>query len=111
VNVPSDGTERATYNGLMMVSLVPKTTSNALGTGYTVQTLSSVPLRQGPGSNFLTLSTASSGATGTVVEHDLNGIWAKGDNWWLIDVAGNEGWAPQSALQSLTAAGDVWKLY
>ena len=110
VNNPSDGGERAVCNGLMMVALQPKETSIAFITGETVKTNSSVSVRLGPGTNFGILATVASDERGDIVSHTLNGVLAKGSNWWKCRFGSVEGWCEVSKLEYTTSA-KVWNIY
>jgi hypothetical protein len=102
VNQPSDGSERATHNGLMMVSVQPKVQSTMLQATDSVLAQELFSLRLGPGDNFKSVATIGQGEMGTVLTHDLSGVMATGDHWWLCDLGGEIGWAPASALIQLT---------
>lgn len=97
-NVPSDGSERAVVNGLVMCNVAPKLTSTLFGAGATVKTSSSVTMRTGPGTNYGSMGTVASGTTGTVVSHSLNGVYAKGSYWWNCTFGSNTGWVAQNYL-------------
>lgn len=109
-NNPSDGSERWVANGLMMISLKPKLTSTAFHSGETVKTISSTGLLLGPGTNFGSIATLPAEQYGTIVDHSLNGIYAKGQYWWKCNFDGNEGWVSQNVLES-TATATEWELY
>jgi len=104
-NVPSDqdanhvpGVERAVCNGVMMVNLAPKAVSTVFKNGETVTASVAANIRLGPGTNYGIYSTVSGGVQGTVVEHALNGIYAKGHFWWKCNFGGTIGWIAESLL-------------
>jgi hypothetical protein len=117
-NNPSDYTgERSVANGLMMINLLPKAQSSAFSLGAEVRTKSLAYLRLGPGSNYGSMATLSAGDEGTVVEHALNGIYAKGQYWWKCSF-NPEGWVAEDDLELVpgptpppTEATANWHLY
>ena len=109
-NQPSDGSERATTNGLLMVQMLPKQQSLAFPSGQKVKTIVSTPLRLGPGPNYISIATISTGTEGIIVNHSLNGTFAKGEYWWKCQFGSNIGWIPGDQLVSATSA-NAWKVY
>lgn len=97
-NSPSDGSERAVANSFMMVNVLPKQQTTTFTSGQQVTTNASASLRLGPGTNYGVLATISSGTTGTVQSHAMNGVLAKGYNWWKVSFSGNVGWVAESLL-------------
>ena len=110
MNVPSDGcgNERAVPNGLMMCVRNPKSQSTSFNVGDSVSTGANTTMRTGPGSNYLTVTSSSqtSNKTGTVLDHSLRGINAKGANWWRCTINTYTGWVPHSNL-TRTANGNL----
>lgn len=102
VNNPSDGSERAVTNGIMMVNILPKAQSTRFSVGQTVVTTTTTNVRLGPGTNYAVLTTVPAGASGTVLNHSLNGVLAKGYNWWKVDFSGTKGWVAESLLSGCT---------
>lgn len=100
VNVPSDGSERATVNGLMMVAAQPLSKTLTFSGGAPVKTIASTPVRTGPGLNYPVLTTAGANQAGTIISHSMNGARASGQNWWLFSYGSTSGWVPESSLQS-----------
>lgn len=98
VNNVSDGSERAVCNGVLMVNVLPKQQSPTFNEGQTVTTATSASLRLGPGTNYGLRSTISAGQTGTVQGHSINGVLAKGYNWWKVNFSGTVGWVAESTL-------------
>jgi len=98
MNNPSDGSERAVANGMLMCNLVAKSQSTTFSANDAVRTTASANVRQGPGTNYAVLATVASGTSGTVLSHNLNGVAAKGDNWWKVDFNGTVGWVPESVI-------------
>jgi hypothetical protein len=102
VNNPSDGSERAVANGMMMVVVEPREQSTAFATGNIVWSTSSIGARLGPGSNYAVLSTIPANAQGTIQAHfnNLDGVLATGSYWWKVAFGGVVGWVPEEALTS-----------
>jgi len=105
VNNPSDGSERATYNGMMFTSLQAPSYSTTFSAGQAIQTNKSTTLYLGPGSNFCTRATLSQGQTGNIISHSQNGILTKSKNWWKCSIGGMEGWIAESDLQAQPLPG------
>jgi hypothetical protein len=97
-NVPSDGSPRAVANGLMMVNLQPKQVSTVFTSGQTVTTSGSANFRLGPGTDYYAFTSLAQGVQGTVVSHQLNGVYAKGYYWWKCNFSGTTGWIAESLL-------------
>lgn len=104
VNSPSDGRERAVANGLMMVQVQPPQFSNAFEPRQQVQARELIDLRLGPGENFYGPFDVQQGEVGTLLSHpkELEGVYARGENWWFVDFGGREGWVIESGIQALT---------
>lgn len=100
---PQGKIERVVANGLMMVVAQPKEQSADFKPGdhVTLQDSIDVNVRLGPGTNFGVLTALPVGSQGVIVEHPLNGVRAKGYNWWKIDFAGMIGWVNQDSLSRL----------
>ena len=101
-NVPSDGVERSVVNGLMMVNLQPKIVSTSYTVGQAVTTTGAANFRLGPGTDYYAFTVLASGAQGTVVNHSVNGVYAKGYYWWKCSFNGATGWIAESLLASST---------
>jgi hypothetical protein len=110
VNVPSDGSERAVTNGLMMVAVEPRELSTALVGGDPIHTATATQMRLGPGTTFDLVANVPADSHGPVADHALNGVRATGGNWIYWDWNGQTGWTPQSALVETTAVNG-WRLY
>lgn len=112
VNNPSDGSERATVNGLALISVQGMRKSSKFEQGNLVRTTSSAYLRTGPGTNYQSLSTLSSGQTGTILSHGMNGIYAKGQYWWKWQSGSVVGWTSENSLQiAPPSETQSWNLY
>lgn len=98
VNDPSDGGERPVVNGIMLVNVQAKQQSTTFAAGQQVITTGSANVRLGPGTNYASVATVASGSTGTVTAHALNGVLAKGSNWWYMDFPAADGWVAESLL-------------
>jgi hypothetical protein len=106
MNVPSDGTERAVANGLMMVVVEPMEQSSRFVPEQQVQTVSAIDVRVGPGTNYAVADSVSSGTEGLILEHSLSGVLATGTYWWRCQFPDAVGWVPESALLEGDCAGD-----
>jgi hypothetical protein len=97
---PSPLCERPVANGMMMVVLQPKDNSATFSAGDTPMTLSPTDLHLGPGTNYGSLLTVPIHEHVTVQQHGngLDGIKAKGTNWWYVTYADTAGWVPESNL-------------
>lgn len=92
--------ERYVANGMMMVVVAPMQKSTTFTPGAEVNTTASTELRLGPGSNYPALTTLTSNAAGVILQHQLDGVLAKGDYWWKVDFAGTFGWVTEKALRT-----------
>jgi hypothetical protein len=100
-NTPSatnDG--RPIANGMMMVVIEPEQRSAAnWNAGQAIVLVSNANLRLGPGTNYASQGVISSGTTGTIQAHSLNGVQAKGYFWWKVRLNNNqEGWLAEESL-------------
>lgn len=111
-NIPSDPghAERWVANGLMMISLQPKLQSSAFVTSETVRTVASSSVRLGPGTNYAVLTTLPAEQEGQILEHALDGIYAKGQYWWKCEFDSTEGWIAEGELES-TMSARKWQRY
>lgn len=110
VNVPSDGSERATVNGLLMAAVQPLSQTSTFAGGAPVKTVSSASVRTGPGVNYPVVATAAANQAGSIVGHSMNGARASGQNWWLFSYGSTSGWVAETALQSIAGVGE-YELY
>lgn len=97
-NVPSDGSERSVANGLMMAVLQPKNVSLLFLPDDEVRLSSAADVRLGPGTNYSVTASWSAGTPGTIVDHPLAGVYAKGSFWWKVEFAVVTGWVSEAAL-------------
>jgi len=109
-NNPSDGSERWVANGLMMIVLQPKLQSSNLHNGALVKVPSTTVMQLGPGTNFGVLTSLPADEQGEVIEHSLNGIYAKGQYWWKCQFGEYEGWMAEESL-ALISSSRTWHLY
>jgi hypothetical protein len=99
--------ERAVANGMLMVIALPGEYSFTFTPGDAVTTVANTGLRLGPGTNYAAVTTIPTGTHGTILEqmNGLNGVLAKGANWWYINFYINSndvaGWVPEGAITSL----------
>jgi hypothetical protein len=94
------GIERVVANGMLMVSVQSPEYSLTFSPGDSVATKSTTDMRLGPGTNYAVFITIPAGTQGVIVDqmNDLNGILAKSAYWWYVNIYGNLGWIPESAL-------------
>lgn len=90
--------ERAVGNGIMMVVVQPKETSDYFTAEEQVITLAHANLRLGPGTNYEPLTVIAQSTSGVVVDHSLKGVKAKGTFWWKVSFGDNTGWMAQELL-------------
>jgi hypothetical protein len=96
------GVERAVANGMLMVVALPGEYSHSFSPGDPVITTADTELRLGPGTNYASITTLSQGSQGIIKKqfNNLEGVLAKGTNWWYVDFDGKIGWAAEEALFS-----------
>lgn len=106
-NDPSDGHDRAVVNGMFMGITQPKTQSTTYNVGDVIKTTTAnVNLRLGPGTNYTSITTLGNNTQGTVLDHHLRGIYAKGYYWWKCNFNGTVGWIAHSTI-ALVSAGNL----
>jgi hypothetical protein len=98
--------ERYVANGIMMVVVEPMTATATFTPTQVVKTLVLVDLSLGPGSNYASPLDIAKGTSGVIVPHPLNGVLAKGSNWWKVDFGSVEGWVKESDLAPVP---DSWR--
>ncbi|MCX7918036.1 MAG: phosphodiester glycosidase family protein [bacterium] len=98
VNYPSDSSERYVANGLVMVNVLPMSKTSTFYSSATVMTIASTAAHLGPGTNYGIVSSYPGVQVGTVVSHSLNGVFAKGQNWWKCLFGSTEGWVSENQL-------------
>jgi hypothetical protein len=108
-NVPSDGSERAVCNGLYMANVVTKTQSTTFTASQQVTATGAANVRLGPGTNYYNFAAITNGETGSVLSHAVNGVRAKGYNWWKCDFNGKVGWVAESLLSGGAIPGKCIK--
>ena len=112
-NVPSDrkqddkdakggkpGIPRRVANGYMMTLVHPPQFSKILKAGSKVTAKAELELKLGPGSQYGPAGKVASGTAGEILKHRLDGVFAKGENWWQVKFGDAEGWAPEASLVS-----------
>jgi len=92
-------------NGMMMVVVKPRSKSDKFNNIGSMITTKSTSLRLGPGSNYASRKTLP--ANVEVIRYlqnykDINGVYAKGVNWWQVDYGGSVGWVKENALKKGT---------
>lgn len=112
-NVPSDGSPRPVANGLMMIQLLPKETSDTYVPGQKVITETpgtTLNLRSGPGVNYHIIGALSHQSELFILDHHLNGLRTQDiaghpGYWWKVrTTGGTEGWV---ASYYLSGTADV----
>lgn len=95
--------ERWVANGMMMVAFEAQPFSTAFVPGQPVLADGNTGIYLGPGSNYALLSSVVDGTPGTVLAHanGLNGVYAKGVNWWKVDFNGAVGWVKEIRLNAV----------
>jgi hypothetical protein len=104
-NIPSgkgkeekQGVLRPVANGYLMALVHPAAHSRAFKAGAGVKAATQVELRLGPSTQYGSAGTVAAGDPGEILDHRLNGIQAKGGNWWLARFGTVEGWVPEKSL-------------
>lgn len=98
-NVPSDGSQRAVANGLMMVRVQPRQLSTVLKAGDLVRTATTTKARLGPGMNYAEVGADIAAMTsGAVVVHGMGGVLATGKTWWKCQLGSIAGWFDEAVL-------------
>jgi hypothetical protein len=99
-NVPSDGTERAVANGLMMIVVESPDNSTRFQASQAVVTIEATALRLGPGDNYGVAARLPAGIVGEVVAHSrlTDGVLARGAHWWQVAYSQSAGWVAESSL-------------
>jgi Phosphodiester glycosidase len=99
--------ERYVANGIMMVVVEPMTATTTFTPTQVVKTSIVADLRLGPGTNYDVLAANIPKNTSLVIlPHPMNGVLAKGSNWWKVDYNGVQGWVRESEL---VAAAEGWR--
>lgn len=107
MNNPSDGVERTVSNGVQMINLLPKQQSGVFNAGQPVSTNSAANMRLGPSTNYGVITTLPAAAEGSVLTDALNGIRAKGYNWWKVRFGTSDGWMAETLLDGQRKPGMV----
>ncbi|MFQ5942803.1 MAG: phosphodiester glycosidase family protein [Anaerolineales bacterium] len=111
VNRPSDGKERLVANGLTMVVLDPISRSTEFEVGEPVRTVQEAAIRVGPGDNYTAYTTIPEDEQGIILSHinNLNGVHARGINWWRVAFENKWGWMAEGDLEAEQAWVGLWK--
>ena len=110
-NHPSDGSERAVANGLLMAIVSPAPISTRFITSERVRVTELTNLYLGPGTNYGIVATAPSGQEGDIIENSFNGVYAKGNYWWEWKYGETEGWSAETSLESRANVSKNWEKY
>lgn len=91
---------RPVGNAMMMIVSEPSRFSSAFRPFDIVAARKYADLRLGPGSNYGVLADLNEGQTGIVLHHlgGLDGVYAKGANWWKVSFGGLAGWVKETDL-------------
>lgn len=93
--------ERYVANGVMMIAVQPMQTSTTFTSTQMVSAPSGTRVRLGPGTNYAAIKDIDANTSGVIVNHEMNGVLAKGYFWWKVDFGGGTvGWVPESDLIS-----------
>ncbi|MFH0793755.1 MAG: phosphodiester glycosidase family protein [bacterium] len=111
VNHPSDGSERWVCNGMIMVAMNSMQLSGTFREGRAVHTTSSAAVRLGPSTNCDSIATAPVDQQGVILSHSLNGVRAKGQNWWYWQYGSTAGWTSENQLALSPTGSQDWILY
>jgi hypothetical protein len=108
-NVPSDGTERAVANSLMMIVVEPPENSSRFKPFQSVATSVETELRLGPGDNYDVAALLPAGIVGEIVPHSqgTDGVLARGFHWWKVGFSETAGWVKEDDL-SLLVGDPAW---
>jgi hypothetical protein len=116
-NVPSDGTERAVANGLMMIVVEPPENSTRFAPSQSVVASAETVLRLGPGDNYDVAALLPAGIVGEILPHSdaTDGVLARGSCWWKVAFSETEGWVKDDDLRPLVGDPvrlwpDIWPL-
>lgn len=93
--VTGDQVEALVANGMMMVSVEPRYQSNNYVQDDFITLSSPTNIRLGPGTNYAIIDTLSS-TDGVVLDHPLNGVYARGWSWWKVKFGPTIGWVAQT---------------
>jgi len=114
-NVPSDGTERAVANGLMMIVVEPPENSTRFAPHQSVIAGVETMLRPGPGDNYDVAAILPAGIAGDILPHSdtTDGVLARGAHWWKVAFSETEGWVNEDDLGPLEGEPpwlwpDIW---
>jgi len=93
--------ERYVANGIMMVVVEPMLASTKFTPTQLVEASVRIDLRLGPGSNYAAPWDIARYSDGVILPHPLNGVYAKGAFWWMVDFSSAQGWVKQGDLTPL----------
>ena len=94
------GVLRAVANGYCIAVVQPAQFSKAFKPGAAIKAKAAGELRLGPGSQYAANGRIDDGAAVTILPHRLNGVLAKGGNWWCVKLGSGEGWVSESLLKN-----------
>lgn len=90
---------RPVANGYLLALVEPAKRSKQFAPGKKVAVAGQAELKLGPGSQFALASPVAPTALGTLLDHPLSGIQAKGTYWWNCRFQEGEGWMREQDLR------------
>lgn len=97
------GCERRVANAFMIATVDAKQTSNLFVIGDPVFTTQDTLIRLGPGTNYPAFDIIPAGSAGEILDdgNGMNGVLAKGLNWWKVNFDGIIGWLSENTIDAL----------
>jgi len=85
---------------MMMVSVQPVSQTTTFTPTQEITTTGSADVRLGPGINYSSIGSVSSGTQGDVISdlNGVNGVLATGSYWWRVAVGNLVGWVRENLL-------------
>ncbi len=85
---------------MMMVSVQPVSQTTTFTPTQEITTTGSADVRLGPGINYSSIGSVSSGTQGEVISdlNGVNGVLATGSYWWRVAVGNLVGWVRENLL-------------
>jgi hypothetical protein len=99
-DIPMMSCERPVSNGMLMVDYEDMQQSQTFTPGSPVVTTTAAAIYLGPGTNYGQIGTVPAGSPGKVIAdaNGLDGVQAKGTNWWKVTIGGISGWVSEGDL-------------
>lgn len=99
MNHPSDGHERTVTNAVLFAIPEAKSFSKKFMPNEKVTVVANSKAYSGPGTNYHDIIDIKSAISGAIVPHRLDGVKAKGTNWWYVHIGNNFGWVAETNLK------------